>query len=118
MERAESIPNLTTLGREAEVDLVPGTEIMTEIGGARFYHDSDNPDSVVLIPQPTDDPHDPLNWSMFWKTLVIVNQGIFVIASVKSRDREPATPGTGHPAFGLNNITFINSITQKVDIIP
>ncbi|KAH7214363.1 major facilitator superfamily domain-containing protein [Fusarium oxysporum] len=82
MEQAESIPNLTPMGREAEVDLVPGTEIMTEVGGARFYHNEDNPDSVVLIPQPTDDPHDPLNWSMFWKTLVIVNQGIFVIASV------------------------------------
>lgn len=67
MERAESIPNLTPVGREAEVDLVPGTEVMTEIGGARFYHNEDNPDSVVLIPQPTDDPHDPLvSITPFW----------------------------------------------------
>lgn len=42
--------------REAEADLVPGTEVMTALDGAR----SDNQDSIVLIPQPTNDPHDPL----------------------------------------------------------
>lgn len=42
--------------REAEADLVPGTEVMTAVDGAR----SDNQDSIVLIPQPTNDPHDPL----------------------------------------------------------
>jgi hypothetical protein len=39
------------------VDLVPGTEIMNEDGKAK----------KVLIPQPSSDPHDPLNWSTTWK---------------------------------------------------
>ncbi|CAM1508575.1 Fc.00g054230.m01.CDS01 [Cosmosporella sp. VM-42] len=97
MEREEATQNLTPMAsriaREAQVDLVPGTEVMTDIDGLSFYHNSDNPDSVVLIPQPTDDPHDPLNWSTFWKTLVIVNQGIFVIASiVPALSIAPLTP--------------------------
>ncbi|KAF4341707.1 transcription factor [Fusarium beomiforme] len=36
----------------------------------------------------------------------------------KSRDRVLGTPGSRHPAFGLNTTTIINSITQTVDIIP
>ncbi|KAK4072884.1 uncharacterized protein Triagg1_5561 [Trichoderma aggressivum f. europaeum] len=82
MERTEHVSNLmpvaSQIEREAEADLVPGTEVMTTIVGAR----SDNQGSIVLIPKPTDDLHDPLNWSTLWKTLVIVNQGIFVITSV------------------------------------
>ncbi|KAJ4859479.1 major facilitator superfamily domain-containing protein [Trichoderma breve] len=82
MERVEQVSNhspvASQIEREAEADFVPGTEVMTAANGAR----SDNQDSIVLIPQPTNDPHDPLNWSTLWKTLVIVNQGIFVITSV------------------------------------
>ncbi|KAH7274708.1 major facilitator superfamily domain-containing protein [Fusarium solani] len=96
MEHAEHFPSNPTpqasrIEREAEVDLVPGTEVMTDMGGARF--DSDNQDSIVLIPQPTDDPQDPLNWSTLWKTMVIANQGIFVIASViPTMSIAPLTP--------------------------
>ncbi|KAF7563710.1 hypothetical protein G7046_g419 [Stylonectria norvegica] len=86
MGRGETInqmtPTASRVAREVEVDLVPGTEIMVDLRGAHFHHASDNPDAVVLVPQPSDDPHDPLNWSPFWKTLIMVNQGLFVIASV------------------------------------
>ena len=64
MEQDEQIRQLTPvasrIAREAEIDIVPGTEVMTDIGGAHFQHAADNPDAVVLIPQPSDDPHDPL----------------------------------------------------------
>lgn len=60
MERVEQVSNHSPMAsqieREAEADLVPGTEVMTAVDGAR----SDNQDSIVLIPQPTNDPHDPL----------------------------------------------------------
>ncbi|EHK23172.1 uncharacterized protein TRIVIDRAFT_149439 [Trichoderma virens Gv29-8] len=97
MERAEHVSNLTPMAprieREVEVDIVPGTEVMTNMDGASFDHDSGNQDTIVLIPQPTADPHDPLNWSTLWKTLVIVNQGIFVIASViPTMSIAPLTP--------------------------
>lgn len=62
MESPEHVSNLIPVApqiereAEAEADLVPGTEIMTAIVGERF----DNQDSIILIPQPSNDPHDPL----------------------------------------------------------
>jgi len=37
------------------VDLVPGTELMNDST------------KKTLVPQPSFDPHDPLNWSTTWK---------------------------------------------------
>jgi len=39
------------------VDIVPGTEIMRE----------DEKMQMVLVPKPSQDPADPLNWSFRWK---------------------------------------------------
>lgn len=44
----------------ADVDLVPGTEVMTDVLGATLHHSSNEQSATVLIPQPTDDPSDPL----------------------------------------------------------
>ncbi|KAH8884984.1 serine/threonine kinase 16 [Thozetella sp. PMI_491] len=67
---------------EDRAELVPGTEVMADLGDAHLVHAQSSLDSVVLIPQPTDDPHDPLNWSALWKNLVIFTQGSFVLLSV------------------------------------
>lgn len=40
------------------VELIPGTEIMNADGTA----------NKALIPRPSSDPRDPLNWSMPWKS--------------------------------------------------
>ena len=45
---------------EQDVELVPGTEVMTELSGMHLVHAHGSPGSVVLVPQPTSDPHDPL----------------------------------------------------------
>lgn len=42
---------------QSDVDLVPGTEIMQEDGTAK----------KALVPRPSQDPRDPLNWSAGWK---------------------------------------------------
>src|SRR5437762_13400840 len=34
---------------------------------------------IVLIPQPTDDPNDPLNWPLWRKTVVFVAMSLFCI---------------------------------------
>ncbi|KAG9229953.1 major facilitator superfamily domain-containing protein [Amylocarpus encephaloides] len=54
--------------------LYPGTEIMTDVGHVHFKHVGGH----VLIPQPSDDPNDPLNWSPLWKSL---SMGGMVISS-------------------------------------
>ncbi|KAI5459543.1 major facilitator superfamily domain-containing protein [Mariannaea sp. PMI_226] len=67
---------------ESRVEIIPGTEIMTDLGDTSLVHAGSTLDSVVLIPRPTKDPHDPLNWSSIWKTLVLITQGSFVFFSV------------------------------------
>ncbi|RFU33317.1 hypothetical protein B7463_g2986, partial [Scytalidium lignicola] len=57
---------------EAELDtaIYPGTEIMTDVGTHHFVKAGSGGHSV-LVPQPSDDKHDPLNWSPMWKAAAI-----------------------------------------------
>lgn len=57
---------LHQLEQELDVEIVPGTEVMVDVGTHHFVKSSEKSDTV-LVPQPSDDPHDPLNWSPFWK---------------------------------------------------
>lgn len=50
--------------------IYPGTEIMKDVGTHHFVK-SGGESQDVLVPQPSDDPHDPLNWSPFWKYTTI-----------------------------------------------
>ncbi|KAL1844985.1 hypothetical protein VTK73DRAFT_1387 [Phialemonium thermophilum] len=50
--------------------IYPGTEIMRDVGTHHFVKASDRGHDV-LVPQPSDDPHDPLNWSPVWKGLTV-----------------------------------------------
>lgn len=60
-------------------DIIPGTDIIfTDRDGS----DDGAPSEVVLIPQPTSSPDDPLNWSVTWKATIIFNQFIFVFVSI------------------------------------
>lgn len=45
---------------EIGADLVPGTEVMIDRLGATTSQGSSGQNTTVLIPQPTDDPSDPL----------------------------------------------------------
>ncbi|KAG8528189.1 uncharacterized protein KY384_007106 [Bacidia gigantensis] len=53
------------LEQELGVQIVPGTEVMRDVGSHHFVHAGKS--DKVLVPQPSDDPHDPLNWSRAWK---------------------------------------------------
>ncbi|KAL9111186.1 MAG: hypothetical protein Q9187_007952 [Circinaria calcarea] len=50
---------LHQLEQELNVKIVPGTEVMTDVGTHHFIKSSSTSDRV-LVPQPSDDPHDPL----------------------------------------------------------
>lgn len=56
------------LEQELHVEILPGTEIMADVGSHHFVKGSHKD---VLVPQPSDDPNDPLNWSVWWKTACI-----------------------------------------------
>ena len=61
---------LHELESELHTKIYPGTEIMSDVGTHHFVKASEGSDRV-LVPQPSDDPRDPLNWSPFWKTSAI-----------------------------------------------
>lgn len=43
---------------------------MRDVGSHHFVKSGDS-NHRVLVPQPTDDKHDPLNWTFWWKTSAI-----------------------------------------------
>jgi len=48
----------------SDVELIPGTEIINE----------DNSAQKTLIPTPSSDPRDPLNWTRKWKRMLTSRQ--------------------------------------------
>lgn len=58
--RARNGDLVERIEQETRVEILPGTEVMADIGGAHFIHAHNSAHSTVLVPQPTDDPHDPL----------------------------------------------------------
>lgn len=47
------------LEKELHTKIVPGTEIMADVGSHHFVKSSTTSDRV-LVPQPSNNPHDPL----------------------------------------------------------
>ncbi|KAF2193679.1 MFS general substrate transporter [Zopfia rhizophila CBS 207.26] len=69
---------------ELHTEILPGTEIMADVGTHHFVKGAGK---TVLVPQPSNDPHDPLNWSTGWKaacitasTMVTFSQGFGPLA--------------------------------------
>ncbi|KAI1322574.1 major facilitator superfamily domain-containing protein [Xylariaceae sp. FL0255] len=50
--------------------IYPGTEIMKDVGSHHFVK-SQSGASDVLVPQPSNDPKDPLNWTPKWKAIAL-----------------------------------------------
>ncbi|KID98746.1 MFS transporter, partial [Metarhizium majus ARSEF 297] len=63
---------------DLRIDIIPGTEIMADIGKHHFVKSNDS-SHRVLVPQPSESPNDPLNWSWLWKasTLFAVSSMTF-----------------------------------------
>ncbi|KAG9854376.1 MFS general substrate transporter, partial [Aureobasidium melanogenum] len=54
------------------VVVYPGTEIMTDVADVHLKHAGKH----TLVPQPTNDPNDPLNWSRTWKWLTMSSMAL------------------------------------------
>ncbi|OHF03201.1 hypothetical protein CORC01_01585 [Colletotrichum orchidophilum] len=50
---------------ELHIEVVPGTEVMADV--LKHHLIKSEHSTVVLVPQPSQDPHDPLNWKASWK---------------------------------------------------
>ncbi|KAK1701011.1 major facilitator superfamily domain-containing protein [Colletotrichum godetiae] len=61
-------PEKTTreeIEHELHIEVVPGTEVMADV--LKHHLIKSEHSTVVLVPQPSQDPHDPLNWKASWK---------------------------------------------------
>ncbi|KAK3670972.1 hypothetical protein LTR78_009088 [Recurvomyces mirabilis] len=61
-----------------DVEIIPGTEIMADVGGVHYAHAGGSQSGSVLIPQPSNNPSDPLNWSLTWKLTTALSQLLYV----------------------------------------
>lgn len=69
----------------AENQSVPGTIHLVDIEGTlRAKHASGGQNDVVLIPAPSDDPDDPLNWSAARKMVSTACVSMYVCLSTSS----------------------------------
>lgn len=64
---------LQDIENELDITIYPGTEVMVDVGTHHFIKSgSGDGEARVLVPQPSDDPLDPLNWTYFWKLTTII----------------------------------------------
>jgi len=64
------------LEEELHIEILPGTEIMADFGTHHFVKQTGNK-GPVLVPQPSNNPHDPLNWTRKRKFVVIFIANFF-----------------------------------------
>ncbi|KAH1273370.1 hypothetical protein KXW98_007321 [Aspergillus fumigatus] len=83
MEMNHDEATIHQIEQQLNTKIYPGTEIMADVGSVHFVKSSDR----VLVPQPSQSPHDPLNWNRFWKmsaicmsTAVSFSQGLGPLA--------------------------------------
>lgn len=74
---ANSLQELRELEAELHTEILPGTEIMTDVGTHHFVKGQGR---TVLVPQPSSDPHDPLNWSVMWKGAAITTASVITFS--------------------------------------
>ncbi|KAK9446899.1 MFS general substrate transporter [Limtongia smithiae] len=68
-----------------DVEIYPGTEIMEDYFGDLGHEISRrNHEIALLVPQPSHNADDPLNWSLKWKWTAVVIQAMFIATSVIS----------------------------------
>ncbi|PTB72346.1 MFS general substrate transporter [Trichoderma longibrachiatum ATCC 18648] len=107
---------LQDIENELDIKIYPGTEVMVDVGTHHFIKSgSGDGEARVLVPQPSDDPQDPLNWTYFWKLTTIICAGFVSIS-------QNLGPLANAPLFGLYveewNISLADAVqTTAVTIL-
>nr|CEG05268.1 unnamed protein product [Fusarium clavum] len=58
-------------------DVVPGTVLLVDFDGTA---DAPHARDIVLVPTPSEDPDDPLNWSPWRKTLLLTTICVYCLS--------------------------------------
>ncbi|KAG4283268.1 hypothetical protein FPRO06_09941 [Fusarium proliferatum] len=65
---------------QSVLDFVPGTVLLVDFDGTLDTRHAQGHRDIVLVPTPSDDPDDPLNWSQWRKTLLMVTLCVYCLA--------------------------------------
>ncbi|KAF2214004.1 hypothetical protein CERZMDRAFT_57994 [Cercospora zeae-maydis SCOH1-5] len=112
--------------KRIDVEIIPGTEVMKDFDDVHFAHAGGADTGSVLVPQPSNNVDDPLNWSTPWKLVVAISQLLYVWVLVCSAlSLAPLFPFLGEE-FHLNQqqlslLTGLNVITlgfANILIVP
>ncbi|PCD30362.1 hypothetical protein AU210_010044 [Fusarium oxysporum f. sp. radicis-cucumerinum] len=61
-------------------DFVPGTVLLVDFDGTLDTRHAQGHRDIVLVPTPSEDPDDPLNWSRWRKTLLMATLCVYCLA--------------------------------------
>ena len=75
-EAREALEHSLQTEQELGIEIIPGTKVMRDTEHIKFIRAK--PQGAVLVPQPSNDRHDPLNWSKTRKALVMIISPFFV----------------------------------------
>ncbi|KAK4082430.1 uncharacterized protein Triagg1_2242 [Trichoderma aggressivum f. europaeum] len=106
---------LQDIENELDITIYPGTEVMVDVGSHHFIKSGNGGgDGRVLVPQPSDDPLDPLNWSYTWKLITIICASFVSIS-------QNLGPLANAPLFGLYmeewNVSLADAVQTTVSSI-
>ncbi|KAF5962708.1 transporter protein HOL1 [Fusarium bulbicola] len=65
---------------QAALDFVPGTVLLVDFDGTLDTRHANGRRDIVLVPTPSDDLDDPLNWSRWRKTLLMATLCVYCLA--------------------------------------
>ncbi|EHK19432.1 uncharacterized protein TRIVIDRAFT_46530 [Trichoderma virens Gv29-8] len=86
---------LQDIENELDITIYPGTEVMVDVGSHHFIKSGNGSEGArVLVPQPSNDPLDPLNWTYTWKLITIICASFVSIS-------QNLGPLANAPLFGL-----------------
>lgn len=129
---------ILTLGilEDHHLEHVPGTAVMNdasqELGGvdtSRLKHGRGRDAHIVLVPQPSNDPNDPLNWPQWKKELIIILvsgaalmatciyctilPATLILAEVFNESITAVSNSTGAHVMAIGCVTFFTSASAK-----
>jgi hypothetical protein len=93
---------------DRKLEHVPGTILLDELSAqaesetANLKHGTGKDAHIILAPQPSEDPNDPLNWSWFRKHFVF---GILLLGSILNAATQVYAPLLETPLMNIGAIT-------------
>ena len=128
--------NILGILEDNKLEHVPGTAVMgdasQEYGGvdvSRLKHGRGRNSHIVLVPQPSNDPNDPLNWPQWRKEMIIILvsgaalmatcvyctilPATLILSEVFDQSITDVSNSTGAHVMAIGCVTFFTSAAAK-----